>query len=781
MIPEAGDALVVAAGTVGAAADAIGERFRVLADHVPAMLWLSDATGARTFYNARWLDFTGRSPAEELGEGWLESVHPEDREALWAAYQSAVAERRESEHEYRFRRHDGVYRWVLARWVPTPPGPDGTPPGMIGAVLDVSDRREIELARAALLIQANAANARLAQLQDLTARLARLDDLQQIADLIVQVGLEDFDGGSVSLMLLNEEETELEVVAWAGYAEDTMARWRTFPLAVPTPARDAIQSGEGIYLHDTDEARRLYPVFAESMIASKGAVAVLPLITEERRLGAISLGLGLLGSGDMDGVGLGERRLLEALAAQVAIALSRTRDRKLLEAARTESERRGAQLVFLADATAKLAATLDLEMTLATIAELAVPRVTDACSVHLIASRGLDTVLLSPARPTPTVQDLLEHHPAGDDASSRVRRAVDLGEETYVAELTEEALDASGLSAERRRAIARLGLGGILVTPLRARGRIIGAIAFTNRKGRLMTEPDRLLALELAARAAVALDNSLLFQRESQIARRLQSSLLPTRLPEVAGLELAARYAPATEDLEVGGDFYDCIELADGRVLLVVGDVRGKGIEAAAATGLARHTIRSAALYDPRPAAVIRHLNDVLLDNERSFDESGWIPDADGDDEGLLAGFARPEPRFCTAVVVLLERSGSEWSAEVCCGGHPLPLVRRADGAVEPIGRPGNLVGVDRDIELRPTSVVLEAGSTLVLFTDGVSETHRGANFFGEEGIAATLATATGGAAEITGEIEAAARDFLGGERAKDDMVLLALKVLPPD
>jgi serine phosphatase RsbU (regulator of sigma subunit) len=105
--------------------------------------------------------------------------------------------------------------------------------------------------------------------------------------------------------------------------------------------------------------------------------------------------------------------------------------------------------------------------------------------------------------------------------------------------------------------------------------------------------------------------------------------------------------------------------------------------------------------------------------------------------------------------------------------------VRRADGTVEPIGRPGNLVGVDRDIDLRPAQVVLEAGATLVLFTDGVSETHRGTAFFGEEGIAATLATATGGAAETAGEIEAAAREFLGGERAKDDMVLLAVKVLP--
>jgi serine phosphatase RsbU (regulator of sigma subunit) len=160
--------------------------------------------------------------------------------------------------------------------------------------------------------------------------------------------------------------------------------------------------------------------------------------------------------------------------------------------------------------------------------------------------------------------------------------------------------------------------------------------------------------------------------RESQVAHRLQASLLPPKLPVIAGLDLAARYAPAGEGLEVGGDFYDLVPAAEGRWLLVVGDVKGRGIEAAAVTGLARHTIRSAALRTNRPADVLSHLNQVLILHED--ERSG----RNGDDwDG---------PEFCSVVVVALEAAGGSFRASICSGGHPLPLLRHPDGRVEPIG-----------------------------------------------------------------------------------------------
>ncbi|MGH9296608.1 MAG: GAF domain-containing SpoIIE family protein phosphatase, partial [Acidimicrobiales bacterium] len=665
-----------------------------------------------------------------------------------------------------------------ARIVPTPPAPDGSAAGFVGAVLDVTDRKEVEFARASLLVEANAANARLRQLQDLTSRLARLDSLREVAELIVHVGLKELSGGAVALMVLSEDSSELEIVASAGYEPSTIESWRRFPVDSPTPAGDALRTGQAIFTDGVAETIARYPQFARAKIANEGAVAVLPLVCDSQPLGVLSLGFG----SERGGFGSSERGFLEVLASQAAIALARTEDRRLLEVARAEAERRGAQLQFLARATAELAASLDLDATLDKIGELAVPMLADRCSIHLVTDGHLGTLVLRPQNIEGAIQELLERFPVGERREGPVRRAIDSGEVTFIGEVSRETLDASGMSDERRAVLERVGFGGVLVLPLRARGRIVGAVAFTNESGHAMSDRARELAEELAARAATAIDNALLFLRESQIARRLQASLLPSRLPQIRGLDLAARYSPATEDLEVGGDFYDCIELADERVLVVVGDVKGKGVEAAAATGLARHTIRSAALYDPSPCSVLTHLNNVLLDQDILAAAS--LPMKDGVSRSSLGEQAATddswsfEPRFCTAVVALLERDEEDsWIAEVCCGGHPLPLLREPAGNVHPIGRPGSLIGIDRSLHLAPEKVTLEAGSELVMFTDGISESHRGSTFFGEEGVAATLSAATGTSRDIAWRIEAAARDFLADEQAKDDMVVLVVSV----
>jgi serine phosphatase RsbU (regulator of sigma subunit) len=131
--------------------------------------------------------------------------------------------------------------------------------------------------------------------------------------------------------------------------------------------------------------------------------------------------------------------------------------------------------------------------------------------------------------------------------------------------------------------------------------------------GRVFGEKDLHLAEELARRAATRIDNAGLYHERDHIAWTLQQSLLPPALPDIPGFEVAALYRPAGEGYEVGGDFYDVFETADRAWALVVGDVCGKGPEAAAITGLARHTIRAIAMHDRRPCKVLRSLNEALL------------------------------------------------------------------------------------------------------------------------------------------------------------------------
>ena len=235
---------------------------------------------------------------------------------------------------------------------------------------------------------------------------------------------------------------------------------------------------------------------------------------------------------------------------------------------------------------------------------------------------------------------------------------------------------------------------------------------------------------------------------------------------------MGARYAAVGPSEEVGGDFYDVFALDRGRWAVVVGDVRGKGVEAAAVTGLTRHTIRSAALHMDSPRDLLTHLNEVLIRSEADR------PAVASDDPA--EAWARDEPRFCTVGLAVVEPGPHGASLTVCVAGHPLPLVARADGTVETVGRAGTLLGVDRDVELHDVTVALAVGDTLVTFTDGIVERHEGRRFFEDDGVAAVLRAESGAgrsADEVAAAIEDAARHFVDGE-PRDDMAVVVVRVV---
>ena len=321
----------------------------------------------------------------------------------------------------------------------------------------------------------------------------------------------------------------------------------------------------------------------------------------------------------------------------------------------------------------------------------------------------------------------------------------------------------------QRDLINRVGLGAVAVFPLRARGRVIGTLSLATDKGSTFSDDSLSLAEELAVRASVAIDNALLFEERSRIARRLQASLLPARLPEIPGLQVGARYLAAGEGVQVGGDLYDVFAADGGRWAVVVGDVRGKGVEAAALTGLTRITIRSEAIRGPAPSAILSHVNEVLRRADAGDRSEAPVSEADA--------WERSEPRFCTVALATVEPRPEGARVTISVAGHPLPLLVRADGSAQEVGKPGSLLGVGVDLDLHDVDVDLDPGDVLVFFTDGIVERHEGARFFDDDGLTEVVRSVRGlGAPAIAVAIEEAARAFVDGE-PRDDMAVVVLRV----
>jgi serine phosphatase RsbU (regulator of sigma subunit) len=296
---------------------------------------------------------------------------------------------------------------------------------------------------------------------------------------------------------------------------------------------------------------------------------------------------------------------------------------------------------------------------------------------------------------------------------------------------------------------------GWMGAPLVGRdGRRLGLIELADKEEGEFTANDEAIVLQLAQMVAVALENARLYEREHGIATTLQQSLLPNRLPVIPGVQVAARYRPAGEGNEVGGDFYDVFGIGDGRWLVVIGDVCGKGPEAAAITALARYTVRATALRERRPSEILAFLNEAMLSQ-------------------ALDG------HFCTVACAMLAIDDDGVGMQVCSGGHPLPLVIHEDGRVEQLGEPGTLLGVVADPHLADHDVRLRAGDAVVLYTDGVTDAAAPREMWTEEHVAGLLAgRATPGADGVAERLERAVLDVQ--ERPRDDIAIVVVTVDPP-
>jgi len=601
---------------------------------------------------------------------------------------------------------------------------------------------------------AEQAATRLAGLQEVTAGLSRAMDFEQVADVVLGRALALLQAGTGALCLLAGDGETVEIVRAAGYPESVTRHWRQFALSDDLPASETIRTGRAVYLHSPEELNARYPVFASAPVLGSASIAVVPLAVRPRQvMGALAIGFP-----EPQDFPASDRAFLTAVATQAAQAFDRAR---LHDAERQAHDR----FAFLAEASAVLNASLELHQTLTRLADLAVPRLSDWCSVHLLDSVN-DPLLITAAHTDAAKRDMaLELHRRWPVilGAPGIGACMLTGEPVLFQVLPPEALREVARDEEHLEHLTRLGFGAGMVVALRAHGRILGALAMANEQGRMVTDADLALAQDLADRAGAAVANAQLFAERSHVARSLQASLLPPALPSPAGIEFGGRYVAAGRGLDVGGDFFDVF--ATGKTWMVaLGDVRGKGVEAAALTGLARHTIRSRSLSDPSPGAVLRHLNDLLLL-------------AEAEKAAALGEDWHLEPLFCTVVAIALAEVEGGVDATICAAGHPLPLVRRVDGSIEPVGVCGDVLGVLDEVEITDCSTRLHPGDILVAFTDGITERRRGRSEFGQEGIVAVLRETGGADADtIAARVEQAAQDFVDDE-ADDDMAVLVVRV----
>jgi serine phosphatase RsbU (regulator of sigma subunit) len=410
---------------------------------------------------------------------------------------------------------------------------------------------------------------------------------------------------------------------------------------------------------------------------------------------------------------------------------------------------------FLAQAGETLASSLDPEETLQRVARLAVPGLADWCAVDVLDSNGrLEQVAVAHVDPDKVAfaQEYRRRFPPDPDAEVGIYTVLRSRQPELYPEISDELLAQGITDPEQLAMIREIGMRSVMLVPMAVGGRAIGAVTLVSAEsGRAFDEDDLAFAGDLARRAAIAVENARLYTERAQTAHTLQESLLPAQLPTVPGWALASSYAAGDSTAEVGGDFFDVLELDEG-FMAIVGDVTGKGVAAAALTSLARYTLATAARFDPRPSEVVRLLNDVLV--------------------------RRPDISLLTVVCAHVVPTASGALMRLTSAGHPLPVLSRAGGAQAPetVGPRGLLLGMSGTARWQERVIELTPGDALLFYTDGVTDTPSGRERFGEERLLAALAGAPDPAGMIE-SVQRALREFQVGD-VVDDRAMLALQLV---
>ncbi len=522
---------------------------------------------------------------------------------------------------------------------------------------------------------------RLTRLARVTAELLLADDLPSVTKIVVE-HMADAAGATVSSLSLILDEETLRLVGLRGGRPGAEARWETFPVR-DTPAGDSIAAGRALVLSGRDEIQGRYP-HIEAATEGERSLVCLPLIVGDRTLGVATMsfpGRRTFDSAELEFYGVMSDTCAQAL--DRVQALAQTADQ-------------ASKLRFLAEATDELASSLDYESTLRNVARLAVPWFADWCSISLGIDGELRTLAVEHVDPDKVAlaAEFGQRYPADPDAPRGSYQVFRTGQSELTPEITDEVLDELITDDEQRDMIRQLNLYSAMSVPLKVNDRVLGVITWVaGEEGRRFSPPDLAFGEDLARRAAVAIDNAQLHTEVREMAVRLQRAILPAALPPVPGWEMCAHYSPAGH-LDVGGDFYDVIELGDGRIALFVGDVMGRGVHAAAAMAQMRSAVRAFVAVDPAPRSVLTRL-------DRLFEQYDI-------DQLVTMMYAVADPARDELLVAN--------------AGHPAPVLLRADGSQEILQVPDGVLLGAGGTERVSIAVPFRSGDAVLAFTDGLIE-----------------------------------------------------------
>ena len=531
-------------------------------------------------------------------------------------------------------------------------------------------------------------------------------------------------------------------------------------MVTPPPTLAGLQelSGPALIAMLLASAIAVLDGLASNQLVIIGLLAIPPVIAamsaslpETAVVAAFCLVLGLLSIVWGQGLDGGQRLVaLTTVSAGAFVGLWVATLRLTLNREQAASE-------LLADAGALMEDALDQRERANHLADLAIHGLGDVAMVDMVMADGSIQRMAAKGR-DPEVADMFVQlradAPIDPHGPHPVAEVIRTGQTMYLDQLSDKEIDGITTRENERELLRRHRFKSCIVLPLGARGAVLGALTlWIMRPAKAFDEVARRTAKRLADRAALALDNARLHEQQAHIASVLQHSLLPRSLPEINGFEASSRFLPAGEAYEVGGDFYDVFRSGSGTWTAVIGDVCGKGPEAASLTALARYTVRTASSPDNTPSQVLRTLHDSISSDHADL-------------------------RFCTAALAQIQApSNGRGTARltVALGGHPLPLILRKNGQVDSVGEPGTLLGALPSPVIADADATLAVGDSLILYTDGMLDVRDRGSRDDPDWLVKELGKASGKTAdEIAERLAQSAIKRHGGE-PRDDIAVLVL------
>jgi GAF domain-containing protein len=512
------------------------------------------------------------------------------------------------------------------------------------------------------------------------ANAVTMDDLTEIITERASAAM----GASHAVLAVREGAHRLRTIGTHGLTPSLASQWASFDIRQATPITDAVRSRQPVVVADRAELLERYPDLDDGQ--ERLSVA-LPLVSPTTGDAVGAVGFRFDGHpGPLDSDEVPVLRFLADMCAQTMLRLR----------AEAESADRAARLEFLANASQVLAASLDYRETLRQVASLAVPTHADWCSVQLMDDGVLRTLAVAHVDPAKVqmAKELETRWPPDPDHPGGAIEVARTGQSLLVEEVTDEMLVAAARDDEHLGLARELGLHSAMSVPLRANERVIGVLTFVAAEsGRRYGAGDVAFAEDLARRAGLAIDNADLYSQTRRVASVLQATLLPHDLPEVPGWQMGMVYRQAGRT-DVGGDYFDVSTLGDDRVFAFVGDVMGRGVDAAVAGSRMRSATKVLITQDPDPGALAPAMDRIMS--------------------------TQPPTPMASAAYVLFDPAHGKLSTVVA--GHPPPLLLLQGGSSQYVVEEGSPVHGIGMVQRPVARVPFAVGDLLLLYTDGLVE-----------------------------------------------------------